>query len=234
MKTISRITLASVLAVSASASNAAVIGDNNVIVNILNGDTGQSMLVDTNVAANALAPGWISATDLTGAIDSFISGASKVTFWVAGRVSAGFDKYAYTTKSFTDPVVVKSFVDTEIPSFITAANNPSSDFFNLATEGASEDWLAGIDAGTPISYFTPGILGNGIVTEIALGTDAQFFSSQTGFFAGTKIQALDNWRLDADGTLTYGAPAVPVPAAVWLMGSGLLGLVGVARRRKAS
>lgn len=29
------------------------------------------------------------------------------------------------------------------------------------------------------------------------------------------------------------APAVPVPAAVWLFGSGLLGLVGVARRKKS-
>jgi hypothetical protein len=35
--------------------------------------------------------------------------------------------------------------------------------------------------------------------------------------------------IDASG----GADAVPVPAAVWLFGSGLLGLIGVARRRKA-
>lgn len=28
-------------------------------------------------------------------------------------------------------------------------------------------------------------------------------------------------------------PAVPVPAAVWLLGSGLLGLIGVARRKSA-
>ena len=35
-----------------------------------------------------------------------------------------------------------------------------------------------------------------------------------------------------DLTITSVTP-VPVPAAVWLFGSGLLGLVGVARRKKA-
>lgn len=50
-------------------------------------------------------------------------------------------------------------------------------------------------------------------------------SMQTGPFAGATPAF--------NGTGSLVAPAVPVPAAVWLFGSGLLGLVGVARRKKA-
>jgi len=35
-------------------------------------------------------------------------------------------------------------------------------------------------------------------------------------------------------TISTDVAAVPVPAAVWLFGSGLLGLIGVARRKKAA
>jgi hypothetical protein len=35
-------------------------------------------------------------------------------------------------------------------------------------------------------------------------------------------------------TLDYGISAIPLPAAAWLFGSGLLGLVGMARRKKAA
>ena len=48
------------------------------------------------------------------------------------------------------------------------------------------------------------------------------------FFADTQYSE----RYDIS-IVTAGAPPIPVPAAVWLFGSGLLGLVGVARRRKA-
>jgi hypothetical protein len=41
-----------------------------------------------------------------------------------------------------------------------------------------------------------------------------------------------NANFNADMSLT--PPAVPVPAAVWLLGSGLLGLVGVARRKNGA
>jgi hypothetical protein len=36
------------------------------------------------------------------------------------------------------------------------------------------------------------------------------------------------------GAIDIGVAAVPVPAAVWLFGSGLLGLIGVARRKKTA
>ena len=58
-----------------------------------------------------------------------------------------------------------------------------------------------------------------------VGTINNPASSFNGFAA--------NWRLE--GTMSTGsAPAVPIPAAVWLFGSGLLGLVGVARRKKSA
>ena len=37
--------------------------------------------------------------------------------------------------------------------------------------------------------------------------------------------------LKSDGSLTVAASPVPIPAAAWLLGSGLLGLLGIARRK---
>lgn len=40
-------------------------------------------------------------------------------------------------------------------------------------------------------------------------------------------------RVGPNGGGSLKIPGVPVPAAVWLFGSGLLGLIGIARRRRA-
>ncbi len=55
-----------------------------------------------------------------------------------------------------------------------------------------------------------------------------------GFFLGTPYTEV--FSLNIVGTSAGAAivNAVPVPAAVWLFGSGLLGLVGIARRKKSA
>ena len=78
----------------------------------------------------------------------------------------------------------------------------------------------GVDAnGNPTMDFVSVDADNDGVPGVAMATDP--FPGQTPSFSGTLVCQ--------DCT----AP-VPVPAAVWLFGSGLLGLAGVARRRKAA
>jgi len=59
----------------------------------------------------------------------------------------------------------------------------------------------------------------------------------TGLLSGNGFDATDvNWTFSANdigSSYSMTITAVPVPAAVWLFGSGLLGLVGVARRKNS-
>jgi hypothetical protein len=67
-----------------------------------------------------------------------------------------------------------------------------------------------------------------------LGSQAKLYTVTAGGFGGanqTTQTAAWNVTLSSTG-LTYTAiSTVPLPAAVWLLGSGLLGLAGVARRK---
>lgn len=53
------------------------------------------------------------------------------------------------------------------------------------------------------------------------------------FFSGDQ-GSVDHFSMHGWAVRSGDVGAVPVPAAIWLFGSGLLGLIGLARRRKAA
>jgi hypothetical protein len=81
--------------------------------------------------------------------------------------------------------------------------------------------------------------GGGIPFTNSAGVDTALSFWHLGTTDGADVVTtqFDNvWTLSSNGVLTY-APSVsqvPVPAAVWLFGTGLMGLVGVARRKTAA
>ena len=100
---------------------------------------------------------------------------------------------------------------------------------DLASAEATVDFLDDLGAVDILAIASASV---GIVPA----ADATGDASQSGFIeftlgaGGVNAMSISGF-VDSNGT---AESVVPVPAAVWLFGSGLLGLVGVARRKQAA
>lgn len=90
-----------------------------------------------------------------------------------------------------------------------------------------------------------GSWGTTTLSGTAVGSAAQFYQilanvnklgAEDGIPKGGSVVTpyAGFFFLDSSGNLSYDIAAVPLPPAVWLFGGGLLGMIGVARRRRAA
>lgn len=132
-------------------------------------------------------------------------------------------------------IVVASAGDLSTLTFGTAAIMSDFQFLPSLSPSPITLWLATDSNSDPFSFELEAVTVNSqSATNLSLSGTGTIFGAPAGFDAtpGT-------WELTAntaDGSTTFSwssstVGVVPVPAAVWLFGSGLLGLVGIARRR---
>ena len=86
-------------------------------------------------------------------------------------------------------------------------------------------------AGNDVLWEQTRTLSDGIMNSLT--SDGNITVTLTNSFAVTPLMNPTDF---VSFKLIYedSIPTVPVPAAVWLFGSGLLGLIGIARRKKAA
>ena len=107
----------------------------------------------------------------------------------------------------------------------------------------------GVAIGDVVGFSGPNGVGNHIATNTTT-TNTLLLTGSSNFILGLSTDNGASWLADASVvalganaySVTFGTGAnvievdvqiIPVPAAVWLFGSGLLGLVAVARRKAA-
>ena len=128
-------------------------------------------------------------------------------------------------------------------STVQAAGAASGDFdttINFSTADGSGGVTADLASFVPINnFFTYGgwqLDLNTLIVEA--DSSAEFLHlSGTGLISGNSYQNTNaTWSFSAASATSYSmsvtsVATVPVPAAVWLFGSGLIGLFGIARRK---
>ncbi len=152
-----------------------------------------------------------------------------------------------------DAVSIEATVFTIILDSASNTQDIADQSFSLSAGGQAGNFYdAGIGGGVLSGIFT---VGGGLLTGafnelyvIDLGGDNYQVFADVYYTGGSLAAGFDTSDTVVDGRLelaVFGSSngnlsgklgqinAVPVPAAVWLFGSGLIGLAGIAGRRKA-
>jgi hypothetical protein len=169
---------------------------------------------------------------------SSVSFASTVSFWANGGTVEGADTPAFLrqndTKSFSIAYTLGSnWTNISANLLVKAVDDggwghcsyPCTDgFYNDGSEKAKIVKIEGTQVGLgPIEINSYGYYNFGDIT-------AYLLNGSTPLSAKVKAAVGDFWYKNARLDISYDIKAVPVPAALWLFGSALLGLTGLRRK----
>ena len=181
---------------------------------------------------NRSATGLASATQtLTFEGQSGAVGSQYAAQGVTFGSGAFFDSYGYFSGS--------GGAGTAVNNFGNGVVNPIDIFFTNAIQGVAFQFIT--NPGT--TTFTA-LLGGSTVSTFSASTDLNgWFGNATEFYGFDNTVALDQIQINvntADGNngalaldnLETGALATPEPASMTLVATGLIGIFGVARRRR--
>ena len=251
MKATLRRTIGALLALGAAGAAHADIdaystGNGSLYFNVLDTTLQTSYIRDLNLPIGTFSgAGSYSYTADTLLSDFLSTGSGNYIWSVFGGDSTGTT--AGSVRYFT--------TSTNLGSLATLPNN-----IRLYTLYGDEALLTNVNAvldNTTDSLVSPAAAATYYKTQFQTWNNTNdFVANQTGFgsvgffslttnggntaFTGGNNAAtratFGNWTWDAaSATLSYGSGSVvPLPGALWLLGSGLLGLAGIGRRKKAA
>lgn len=168
---------------------------------------------------------WISLTDVgTGAFPIILFDMSTVPLT---------DYYSLNLPNVSDAFIGNTVLPQEFGFWDLQWDGSSTSYTNrnyMGISGNTIDVTSAVQNAQDMSYQYLGFL--------LRPTNNYDFSSSYGTIGGVFWEPYKNIFLGAStepsGQIPDPSlPGIPIPAAVWLFGSGLIGLIGIARRRKA-
>ena len=183
---------------------------------------------------------------------SHVASAAILTFDDVTSVlpSSSYSSDGYTLSAFRDATTAVFTADggqtgtfNDGEDYLSLDYNTAGVYLNIANDAGNTFILESLDLGTisesqHSKVTLTGFLGG---SQVATTGDFWFLAGELSNYGVTAFDgvSLDLLRIDLTNETSTSfdnialTSAVPVPAAVWLFSSGLLGLVGMARRKKA-